>query len=187
MSNYRRALVPGGTYFFTVVTENRAPILCDPVARTALRASIRSCRDRWPFQIDAMVLLPDHLHTIWSMPSGDSAFPTRWAWIKKEFTRSWIAAGGEQQPTSPVRQRYRRRGVWQRGYWEHSVRDETDLERHADYIHYNPVKHGLVACPADWPYSTFRRWVRLGTYPSDWGCGKSGPMLVEDLTSTAPE
>jgi putative transposase len=187
MPNYRRAFVPGGTFFFTVVTERRAPIHCDPAARAALREAIRDCRARWPFQIDAMVLLPDHLHTIWSPPRGDSAYPARWGWIKKSFTQTWLSRGGLEQETSDSRWRNRRRGVWQRRYWEHRVRDEEDLERHGDYIHYNPVKHGFVACPADWPYSTFRRWVRLGVYPPDWGCSSGGPLRFDDIDSTALE
>jgi len=128
MPSYRRAFIPGGTYFFTVVTEGRARILHLPAARAILRAVIRECRERWPFRIDAMVLLPDHLHTIWSLPSGDSAYPLRWGWIKKEFTRTWLAAGGAERVTTASRRRNRRRGVWQRRYWEHLVRDEGEFE-----------------------------------------------------------
>ncbi len=179
--------IPGGTFFFTVVTEGRARILHLPVARAALGAVIRECRERWPFHIDAIVLLPDHLHRIWSLPNGDSAYPLRWGWIKKEFTRAWLATGGAEQVTTVSRRRNRRRGVWQRRYWEHLVRDEGELERLGDYIHYNPVKHGLVACAAEWPYSSFGRWVGLGIYPPDWGCASLGPLRFDDVAEAAME
>jgi putative transposase len=169
MPNYRRAHVPGGMFFFTLVTERRAPILTGVPARGALRQSFADCRARWPFRIEAIVLLPDHLHAVWTLPRGDSAYSLRWAWIKKEFTKAWVAAGGAEQEVSPSRHRHRRRGVWQRRFWEHCIADEDDLERHYDYIHYNPVKHGLVAAAKDWPYSSFHRFVRLGAYPLEWG------------------
>lgn len=187
MPNYRRFLESGSTYFFTVVTENRAPILCKPEARDALGKAMRECRERWPFQVVATVLLPDHLHAIWSLPRGDAEYPSRWAWIKRSFTIAWLASGGEEESTSISRQRNRRRGVWQRRYWEHLVRDEDELGRLCDYIHYNPVKHGLADSPADWPYSTFRRWVRLGTYPEDWGRSSIRPLLFDDLALAAME
>jgi REP-associated tyrosine transposase len=142
--DYRRAYVPGGMYFFTLVTERRAPILTDPNAREFLRQAFVRCRSGWPFRIEAIVLLPDHLHAIWSLPRGDANYSLRWAWIKKEFTKSWIGAGGSEEAISASRRRNRRRGVWQRRFWEHCLEDEDDLERHCDYIHYNPVKHGLV-------------------------------------------
>ena len=170
MPNYRRAFVPGGTYFFTLVTERRAPFLCTPRARTLLRSALRDTLARWPFDLDAIVLLPDHLHTLWTLPPGDAAYPRRWAFLKKEFTKHWLAAGGWEQPRSASRVRHRRRGVLQRHYWEHTIRDEADFGRHCDYIHYNPVKHGLVACPHAWPFSSFHRLVRLGWYEADWGC-----------------
>jgi putative transposase len=156
-------------FFFTLVTEQRARILTDPAARRFLRNAIIGCQARWPFRIEAIVLLPDHLHTVWSLPSGDTRYSLRWAWIKKEFTKSWVAEGGAEQSVSDSRLRNRRKGVWQRRFWEHSLEDEDDLERHVDYIHYNPVKHGLVNAAWEWPYSSFHRFVKLGTYPRDWG------------------
>ncbi len=174
MPNYRRAYVPAGMYFFTLVTDRRVPILTDPLARRHLRRTFIECKRRWPFHIEAIVLLPDHLHTIWSLPPGDDLFSLRWAWIKKEFTKSWVAEGGAEQAVSDSRRRNRRRGVWQRRFWEHYVHDEDDLERHFDYIHYNPVKHGLVHAPLEWPYSSFHRFVRLGTYPAEWGRTEEG-------------
>jgi putative transposase len=185
--NYRRAFVPGGTFFFTVVTQGRATFLCDDMARSFLSEAIRRCRQRWPFSVDAIVLLPEHLHTIWTLPPGDSNYPARWGWIKKEFTKLWLASDGVEEPQSGSRSRNRRRGVWQRRYWEHAIRDEEDVERHFDYIHYNPVKHGLVDSPRDWPYSSFHRWVKEGVYEPNWGIGPEGLMRFEDLESTAME
>lgn len=178
MPNYRRAYVPGGMFFFTLVTERRARILTDPLARQLLREAFHGCRTRWPFRVEAIVLLPDHLHTIWSLPRGDTAYSRRLAWIKKEFTKSWIAEGGTEEAVSDSRHRNRRRGVWQRRFWEHSLEDEDDLERHFDYIHYNPVKHGLVRAPSAWPYSSFHRFVRLGAYPPEWGRTGECPSLL---------
>jgi putative transposase len=191
MPNFRRYFVPGGTFFFTVVTDRRAPVFGDPQARTLMGTALRECRERQPFRIEAIVLLPDHLHTIWTLPSGDDAYPLRWARIKRSFTRAWLLAGGLEQPTSTGRQRDGRRGVFQPKYWEHTVRDDDDLERHVEYIHYNPVRHGLVACPRDWPASSFHRWVRTGDYPADWACGAiaqdAGRFTFEDLDTTAME
>jgi putative transposase len=190
MPDFRRAYIPGATYFFTLVTEERARWLCSELARACLRQAIVHCRQRWPFSIVAIVLLPDHLHTIWSLPRGDTAYPRRWAAIKREFTTTWLAAGGAEAPVTASRQRQRRRGVLQRRYWEHVIRDERDFERHADYIHYNPVKHGLCQCPGDWPYSSFRRFVRSGDYPPDWACGDrrvQKPLDFSDLEDTARE
>ncbi len=147
MPNWRRAHVPGGSFFFTVVTDRRAQFLTDVPARPVLGNLIRKCQMRWPFHINAMVLLPEHLHAIWSLPPGDTDYPKRWAWIKKEFTKTWLSLGGTEQPQSPGRQRDGRRGVWQPKYWEHTLEDEDDFERHFDYIHYNPVKHRHVRCP----------------------------------------
>ena len=188
MPDYCRAFVPGGTFFFTVVTERRAPWLCEDRARACLCEAMGRCRMRWPFAIEAIVLLPDHLHTIWSLPAGDTAYPRRWAAIKRRFTARWLASGGPEMPVSPGRHRQRRRGVLQPRYWEHVIRDERDFERHADYIHYNPVKHGLCRCPRDWPFSSFHRFVQSGDYPPDWGCG-AGPVPLDfsDIEATAPE
>lgn len=170
MPEYRRAFVPGGTFFFTLVTEGRAPILCSEDGRTALRTAFQLTTRRWPFEIDAIVLLPDHLHAIWTLPPPDHDFSRRWGFLKKEFTKLWLAAGGAEQCTSDSRRRNRRRGVWQRRFWEHAVRDESDFERHCDYIHYNPVKHGHADCPHAWPYSSFDRFVRQGIYEPAWHC-----------------
>jgi putative transposase len=187
MPDYRRLFQPGGTYFFTVVTERRSPWLCDKRARDIFRDAIRRCRARWPFAIDAIVLLPDHLHTIWTLPRGDAAYPRRWAAIKRTFSAGWLAEGGSEQVVSAGRLRQRRRGVFLPRYWEHSIRDELDFERHVDYIHYNPVKHGLVECPREWPYSSFHRYVRAGDYPPDWSCGSLPSPVFDGLNATAME
>lgn len=187
MSHFRRAYVPGGSFFFTVITERRAPILCTETARYYLRLILQDCRQRWPFRIDALVLLNDHLHAIWTLPPGDTDYSKRWGWIKKEFTKAWLAADGGEQPRSSSRLHQRRRGVWQRRFWEHTLRDEQDFERHCDYIHYNPIKHRLVECPRDWPFSSFHRWVAQGAYTIDWGCQTQGLIDFDDLDTTAME
>jgi putative transposase len=187
MSDFRRFYVPGGSFFFTVVTERRAPILCLDDSRVLLRKAIMECRRRWPFRIDAFVLLDDQLHAIWTLPEGDSRYPTRWGWIKKEFTKAYLASGGNEQTVSRSRLRQRRRGVLQRRYWDHALRDEHDYARHFDYIHYNPVKHGVVESVRDWPYSSFHRWVRLGVYPPHWGSKINGALEFDDLDLSAME
>lgn len=170
MANWRRVFESGGTYCFTLVTENRTPIFSDPNARSILHRSLADCRARWPFKMLAIVLMPDHLHTLWRLPPGDCAYPMRIGWMKKEFTKAWLAFGGREQLRSESRLRHRRRGVLQRKYWEHTIRSELDLRRHMDYIHYNPVKHGHVACSRDWPWSSFHRYLGAGVYGEDWGC-----------------
>jgi putative transposase len=188
MSNYRRCFVPGGSYFFTVVAERRTKILDNDLARDLLRAAFQDCFQRWPpFQVDAMVMLHDHMHAIWTLPPGDAAYPKRWGAIKKHFTQSWLALGGAEKSRSPSRIAHRRRGVWQRYYAEYTLRDERDYQRHFDYIHYNPVKHGLVESPGDWPYSTFHRGVKRGAYNPDWGCSLEGPLDFSNIHSTASE
>lgn len=183
MPNYRRAFVPGGTFFFTLVTYRRARFLCDDLAREILHKSIIACRRRHPFDIDAMVLLPDHLHALWTLPEGDGDFSTRFGLLKKTFTEQWLAAGGWEGTISPSRKSNRRRGVWQRRFWEHTIRDRDDLNLHLHYIHYNPVKHGLASCPHAWPYSTFERLVATNVYPSDWACCCAGsPVEPPDFT-----
>ncbi len=177
MSEYRRYYVAGGTYFFTVVTERRATVFAGAEARRLLGSVFRRCLLRQPVRVVAIVLLPDHLHCLWALPSGDSAYSARWRWLKGEFTRRWLALGGVEQPRRDSRAMERRRGVWQRRFWEHTIRDETDLERHADYIHYNPVWHKLAATPQDWPWSSFHRWVQLGHYSADWGRADRPPAI----------
>jgi putative transposase len=170
MPDYRRAYLPGGTYFFTVVTADRARILCTPRALPILRRAIAATRARWPFDLVAIVDLPDHFHSIWTLPPDDEDFSTRWAFLKKSFTKEWLSAGGIERPISDSKLRNRRRGVWQRRFWEPLIRSEDSYRHHCDYVHYNPVHHGFAACPHAWQPSTFRRSVEQGFYESDWLC-----------------
>jgi putative transposase len=164
MTGYRRAFLPGGTYFFTVnLADRRSCLLADHIG--LLRSAFRCVRNQHPFGLEAIVVLPDHRHTIWTLPEGDADFPLRWRLIKAVFSRG-IPTG---EFVSRSRSRKGERGIWQRRYWEHVVRDQDDFDRHLDYIHFNPIKHGHAARANDWPYSSFHRMVRLGVYPEDWG------------------
>ena len=169
MSDYRRNFVPGGTYFFTCVTFCRQPILTTELGRKCLRDAIETVRRKHPFEIIAIVLLPDHWHSIWSLPPGDADYPLRWMRIKEEFTEMWLEHGGLELPQSQSRQKHRQRGIWQKRYWEHTVENESDLRRCSDYIHWNPRKHNLVRSVAEWEWSSFHRFVHLGEYEPDWG------------------
>jgi putative transposase len=188
MPNYIRPIAPGGTFFFTVVTEGREPFLCDTTARQILHDAIEACRTTRPFTLDAMVLLPDHTHAIWTLPPGDTDFSARWAAIKAVFTRHWLAQGGREHGRSTSRLSNRRRGVWQRRFYDHLIRDDADYERHLNYIHWNPVKHGLATCPHAWPFSTFHRLVQANLYERDWLCTCDGcsatPPTFADLDAT---
>jgi putative transposase len=166
--NYRRNFLPGGTYFFTVnLADRRLALLTEHIS--LLRVAFRSVRAQYPFKIEAAVILPDHLHAIWTLPEQDADFAMRWRLIKSAFSRG--LPRGERISTSRVSKG--ERGIWQRRYWEHTLRDQEDFSRHLDYIHFNPVKHGHAPQVQDWPYSSFRRWVRLGPYPADWAGDRS--------------
>lgn len=168
MSRYRRANTPGGTYFFTVVTYRRRGFLCDADVRAALREAITKVRTQHPFCIDAWVLLPDHLHAIWTLPPNDAGFALRWQQIKRLVTRRCGARLHCAAWMTQSKAKHRESTLWQRRYWEHQIRDDLDFERHMDYLHFNPVKHGLVQRVADWPYSSFHRHVAGGVYGEDW-------------------
>ncbi|WP_435016096.1 REP-associated tyrosine transposase [Tundrisphaera sp. TA3] len=159
----------GRVFFFTVVTQDRRAILTTDLGRAALRAAFQAVRADHPFQIIAIVLLADHLHTVWELPERDTDYSTRWRLIKARFTRLWLESECDAGWVSPSRSRKHERGVWQRRFYEHTCRDELDLKRCVDYIHINPVKHGLVGRVIDWPWSSFHRYIRLGEYPSTWG------------------
>jgi putative transposase len=169
MPEYRRCYEPGGTFFFTLVTHCRRPILATDLARRCLREAINDVRANWPFAMVAIVLLPNHLHALWTLPPNDSRYPIRWKRIKEGFTRRYLEAGGEEIPPSISRLRHGERGVWERRYWEHTVRDEDDLKRCVDYVHWNPKKHGYVANVRDWQWSSFHRFVAMGEYTLAWG------------------
>ena len=170
MSWYRRWRREGGLFFFTVVTYQRRKLFTNEKARTCLREAIERTRADRPFETLAIVLLPDHLHVVWRLPLGDADYSTRWRLIKSRFTRAWIS-GACVQSTHPTASHGRRGecAIWQRRFWEHMIRDADDLKRHVDYIHYNPVKHGLAETASAWPHSSFHRYVELGEYEEDWG------------------
>ena len=164
MPNYRRTFVPGGCWFFTVnLLDRRQTLLVDHIAD--LRKAVAATRQRLPFEIGAFVVLPDHLHAIWQLPPDDHDFSTRWRLIKGRFAK----ALPRNEPRSAVRVARNERGIWQRRFWEHLIRDEADYARHVEYCWVNPLKHGLVARVSDWPHSSFHRDVRAGFVPVDWG------------------
>ena len=169
MSKYRRWRIAGGMYFFTVVSAQRRRILTTALARQCLRESLRQVQALYPFRIECIVLLPDHLHTIWELPREDHDYSTRWRWIKANFTKLYLARGGVETLRSNSRLDKQERGIWQRRFWEHAVRDVEDWKRCADYVHFNPVKHGLVKRVADYAWSSFHRYVTLGEYDISWG------------------
>ena len=167
MSNYKRLKLEGGTFFFTVVTYKRQPVFDIPECITHHRASIKETRRTYPFVIDAWVLLPEHMHCIWTLPDKDNNYSRLWGLIKQGFTKRAKGILPEQS-NFLSRIKHREASVWQRRFWEHEIRDDEDLNHHIDYIHYNPVKHGYVKKVQDWPFSTFHRYVTEGVYPVDW-------------------
>lgn len=163
MPQYRRAKFDASTFFFTVVLADRSSrLLVEQIDR--LRRAYRIVQQRRPFETVAICVLPDHVHAIWTLPDGDTDFSTRWSLIKSTFSR-----GVETRPRSASKVAKREKGIWQRRYWEHTIRNEEDLARHIDYIHFNPVKHGHVTRVADWAHSSFHRYVRRGMLDEDWG------------------
>ena len=170
MSRYRRSKIDGGVFFFTVALADRSSdLLVREVDR--LRRSYASVQKRLPFETIAICILPDHLHAIWALPQDDANFPLRWNLIKGGFSRGLPTV---VRPTASKLAK-REKGIWQRRYWEHAIRDDADLERHVDYVHFNPVKHGYINRVCDWPYSSFSRYVERGVLPSAWG-GEVGAM-----------
>jgi len=187
MPEYLRNFVPGGTFFFTLVVHGRRKILVEPPGIDCLREAFRIVKNKHPFEIDAIIILPDHLHAMWTLAEGDDNYPMRWRLIKSEFTRRFLAAGGKEGSRNASRRKRNERGVWQRRFWEHTIEDDDDFERHFDYIHYYAVKHGLVQCPKDWPHSSFHAMVKKGIYDEDWGCVKRGELCFDDLQETVME
>ena len=182
MPNYRRPFVPGGTFFFTLVTQDRRPILATDLARPLLRAAIVDTRRERPFVLLAIVLLADHLHLMLELPPGDADFATRLAAIKARFTRAFLAAGGGEGTVTDDRAAHGGRGVWQPRYYGHLIRDEDNFGNHLDYLHYNPVKHGVAACPHAYTHSTFQKWVDRGVYESTWACACGFQPDVPDFS-----
>lgn len=162
MPNYRRDY-SGSVWFFTVVTHLRKPFLTQEPERQALRRAVRECRSRYPFSINGWVLLPDHLHCIWTLPENDPIYSRRWGVIKRLFTQQMQNSGGHGPP------------YWQQRFWAHRIDDEADYEQHMNHIHFNPAKHGYANRPAEWPWTTLHRCIREGIYPADWGGAVSIP------------
>jgi putative transposase len=164
MSNYRRNRVAGGTYFFTVnLLERKKTLLVDHIDE--LRCAITKTRNHKPFHIDGWVILPDHMHCIWTLPKGDDDYSGRWRAIKTTFSKSI----SKKEYQSKTRIGRNERGIWQRRFWEHTIRDEVDYQNHMDYLHFNPVKHGMVNTVQEWEYSTFHHLVKKDVYPENWG------------------
>jgi len=181
MPEYHRVKISGGTYFFTVVAFKRQPVLTREEVRRALREGIEKVRHSLPFLIEAWVLLPDHLHAIWTLPKGDDKFQTRWALIKSSVSRHCKQIGEDWQGGSESRKKRHESNFWQRRFWEHYIRDDKDFQRHMDYLHYNPVKHGYVRRVADWPFSSFHRLVAQDVYPRGWGGTACEGMKEEEF------
>lgn len=177
MPNYRRADLKGGTYFFTVVTEKRQPILIEPDAREALRHAIEKTREKHPFIIDAWVLLPNHLHTVWTLPENDADFSSRWSLIKQITTHECGQKYRNEALLTKRRTAKRQGTMWQNRFYEHTIKDDVDYQAHMDYLHFNPVKHGLVNAVKDWQWSSFHRLVKHGVYENNWG----GDSVTFDL------
>ncbi len=167
---YRRARTDGGSYFFTLITHKRRRILAIPENVTLLRDAFIFVMQKYPFFTDAAVILPDHVHCIWSLPKNDHDYSTRWRLIKSFFTRK--CDGKYKLVPSASREKKKEQAIWQRRFWEHQLLDQRDFNAHVDYIHYNPVKHGLTKAPKDWEYSSFNRYVNDGKYESNWGAGQ---------------
>lgn len=163
MVHYRRNRLPGGTYFFTVTLRDRG---ADTLTRhiDTLRTVMRETRARRPFRTEAIVVLPDHLHAIWTLPDGDADYPGRWRSIKAAFAMRLGKAGMALQKNAKGEV-----DLWQRRYWEHTISNDADYASHVDYLHFNPVKHGHVQSVRDWPHSSFHRFVRDGKLKEDWG------------------
>jgi putative transposase len=170
MPDYRRAYLPGGTFFLTLVTYHRQRLFAEPENVSRLRTAVAKTKIERPFDIVAAVVLPDHIHFLWTLPPDDCDYSGRVSRLKVLFTRSLRGYRSLPQNISASRRKHRESDVWQRRFWERNVRDEKDLAQHLDYIHYNPVKHGLVSCPHLWTASSFQRWVEGERYRVDWGC-----------------
>ena len=169
---YRRNRVPGGTYFFTLTLADRsARTLVEQI--DALRWSLRKTKDKHPFEIVAMVVLPDHLHAVWRLPEGDDRYSTRLQVFKSKFTATLKA-----RDACIPRRSSGEPAVWARRFWEHTIRDDDDLRAHVEYVHYNPVKHGLTDRVSAWPYSTFHRDVAMGNVHRDWGVAPGGASMA---------
>ena len=174
MSEYRRWFVPGGTHFFTLVALERRPRFACPSSIQNLRKAAAFVQREHPFRFLAAVVLPDHMHFVWTLPPGDSDYPRRIGRFKVHFTRACYMTDCVASGASPTRRRHRDAGIWQRRFWEHVIDGADELQAFLDYIHYNPVKHGYVTCRHAWAASSFARWVARGLYDPSWGCRCEG-------------
>jgi putative transposase len=178
MPEYRRNFVPGGTYFFTLVTFNRRHLFSNKDNCQLLVDVWTDVQSRHPFESVAACILPDHIHAIWTLPEGDDGYPMRWKEIKRLFTQEFHRRNHEGIGRTLSQQLKGEATIWHRRYWEHTIRDQDDLNAHIDYVHINPLKHGLVPMVKDWPWSSFHRYVKMGIYPEDWG-GKAEIKLMD--------
>ncbi len=179
MPEYNRYYRQGGTYFFTAVSYRRRCIFNNERAISLLWNCFKTTIKLYRFSVNAVVILPDHIHTIWTLPENDSDFSTRWKIIKSDFSRQYKKIDTGYLPKSLIRKG--EVGIWQRRFWEHLIRDQEDFNKHCDYIHYNPVKHGLVKKPAEWKYSSFDNYVKHGYYDQYWGISKEKDLIDMDL------
>jgi putative transposase len=186
MSEYRRNYIQGGTFFLTLVTYDRTPIFSNPVNIHKLRVATSTTRKEIPFEIVGAVILPEHIHFLWTLPPDDSNYSKRVGRLKVLFTQSFHGKNNLPQDVSISRQKHRESNVWQRRFWEHTIRDEEDFAKHLDYIHYNPVKHGLASCPHQWEYSSFNKWCDRGIYSAGWRCRclTNKPQIPDSFQST---
>jgi putative transposase len=172
---YRRVLEAGATYFFTLVTHQREPLFANDGHVQRWHAAVTAVQRKRPFTIEAEVILPDHVHMMWTLPEGNADYATRIRLAKTAFTRS-LELNRSSPSSNTSRASKGERDIWQRRYWEHTIRNERDFQSLLDYIHFNPVKHGLVEKPTDWPHSTFHAWVAKGAYDPWWGSGDMPPL-----------
>ena len=167
MSQYRRFYQSGGNYFFTLVTYQRRPHFANPENVKRVKAAIKKVKNKFPFTLNAIVILPDHLHCLWKLPENDNDFSTRWRLIKRYFSIKINTLMNNRKENE----------VWQNRFWEHTIRNEEDWQKHMDYIHYNPVKHGLVDSPSKWIESSFNYWVKKGIYEKTWGLREPNSII----------
>jgi putative transposase len=179
MPDYHRVYVNGGTYFFTIVTYMRYPIFKEETAISLLKNCFQRTMKIHPFKVDAIVIMPDHLHTIWTLPTGEFDFSVRWKQIKGTFSKLYSGNSSRNLTQSMISKK--EKSIWQRRFWEHAIRSQEDFNKRCDYIHYNPVKHGLVNIPTEWEHSSFRKFVEKGLYDKDWGKFEERELIEMDL------
>ncbi len=183
MPEYRRANIPGSSVFITIVTHKRAKIFLIPENINKLRQACSIIMTEKPFTIDAAVILPEHIHFLWTLPPNDRDYSYRVGRMKVLFTRALRGVNNLPDNVCESRRKHRESDVWQRRFYEHTIRDEFDFCKHLDYLHFNPVKHGLVKCVHDWEYSSFHRGVKRGEYDIGWGCQCNGNIFALAVTS----